>query len=204
MKGYAFLFHDSILFTKDIDHPTGYRKNLNCNVNEVYMLMKPFPVGHTFFFSKKILPKLLELTAIESNVAFERINALVGSAYGIKYVSEGLTYWRRHPAATTYDLQLRIKNYKSIHGIVKAFATLLDKKRRRNTQRYFYLASKLDFQEKAAVQIANYMKSGKTIDILKACFVCMKNRHLFYKNSPFYKSLFIPLYFIRDYGYNII
>lgn len=201
---YALLFHDSFLFTDDdITHPIGRKNGVNVNLHEVYMLMKPYIPGHECFFRKEILPKFLELTMFEPSVSFDSLICLVGSVYGgVKYINEGLTYWRRHSMATSYSGAIIPR--RGFRGILKAIQALADKKKRKNTQRYFQLVESLDYKSKVAILLVKYMKKGNIWGILWACFVCLNNRSLFYQQRLFTKVFFIPLYFNRDYSSYIL
>lgn len=199
----ALLFHDSFLFTTDIRHLEGRKNVPNVNLHEAYILMKPYVAGHACFFRKEILPKILEVTTQEPTVSFDTLICLIGCVYGgIAYLDECLTYWRRHPSAASYA-EKEISKVGFV-GIINAIIALGDRKRRKTTKSYFQLISRLDFNESLSREIVKYMGSGRTIGILQSCWICLKNRSLFYPNQAFYKSFFIPLYFNRDYGSFII
>ena len=174
------LFHDSILFKTDIQHPLGMKNLSNQNLNELFLLMKPYIPGHQIFFSRKVLPGLARIISLEPNVSFDTIIVLIARVMGkIGYLEKGLVYWRRHPKACTY-----IESPKKIGKREGFISVLIDI---------------LPFKDKTSRLIVDKLKTGK---ILSACFICLKGRKTLFPGESIYSSLlktfFLPFYFNRD------
>lgn len=195
------IFHDSILFTTDVSKPIGMRNLPDQNLHETYLLLRPYIPGHQCFFSNKILLELRRLFREEPNLSYDSLICLVSKSLGkILYLNDGLVYWRRHPEAVSY-----VNNPQRIGklmGFLLACKSLRNIDKRNKTRAYFRLASTIPLKESSSIYIVKYMKTGSLLDIIRACFICLKYQKIFYPQetrfSSCIKTFLIPLYFIRD------
>lgn len=196
----SLLFHNSLLFTTSITQTSGMKNPDNVIYNELFLLMKPYVPGHECFFNRRILPLFTQAVEQERNISYDSLLMLAAVASGhVKFVNEGLVYWRRHPQATSYNTSGK---YNLLSGLLTAIKSLGDTSKRDVTRRYFQAVSSYPFSDRQAVLAANNMKKGTLAGILKTCCICHRRRKQLYPYAnflqAFIKSFFTPLYFIRD------
>lgn len=199
IAGHSLLFHNSLLFTTDINHPSGMKNASDILYNPLYLLMKPYVPGHECFFSRSILPRFMEAVEKEPHISYDSLLMLAAVTSGtVGFINEGLVYWRRHPKATSYHTSSR---YGLLKGLVSAFKTVKDPVKRDVTCRYFKALDTYPFTG-ASAEIVRCMKKGNVWGIIQSCMICCRNRKQLYPYNhtlqSCIKSFFTPLYFIRD------
>lgn len=197
---HSLLFHNSYLFTTDIQQTMGKKNKSNVLYNELYLLMKPYVPGHECFFHRNILPIFQQAVKQENNISYDSLLMLAAVVSGpIEFIDEGLVYWRRHPQATSYHTE---QKYNAWEGLQTALKSLSNHSQRNVTKRYFRVVSSYPFRQKYTIRTIRYMKTGSIVGILKACCVCCIQHKQLYPHTRFLqsciKSFFTPLYFIRD------
>lgn len=200
MNGKSLLFHNSWLFTSDIHQTYGLKNPANVIYNEVYLLFKPFVPGHECFFDKRILPLYMRAVNEEHRISYDSLLMVAAEVSGtIGFLNEGLTYWRRHPQATSINSH---HHYGVLKGWLSAFKAWLNPAKRSIAQRYFLAVSSFPFRSTRASNAVRAMAEGTVSGVLKTCWLCLlEHKQLYpYQNlmSSCIKSFFTPLYFLRD------
>ncbi len=199
--GCSLLFHNSRPFTTDIAHASGMKNASGAPCNDLVFLMKPYVPGHECLFRREILPLFAQIVREEPCISYDTTLLLAAATDGgVKFVDEGLTYWRRHPQAASYCADR--KRPGTLEGLCSAFRALADKGKRNVTMRYFRALERLTFRDDTANLVARYMREGTLTGILRACMCCCRKHRQLYPAQPLrksaVKSFFTPLYFIRD------
>lgn len=199
-EDHALLFHNSYLFTSSIQETAGLKNASNIIYNELYLLLKPFVPGHECFFSRRILAQYEQIVSTEHSISYDSLLLLVGVTSGnISFIDEGLVYWRRHQAATSYN---SAHQYTAWQGMMQAIKSLKSTSKRKIAQRYFTAISHLPFHLQCSAKVTKLMKEGTILSILQTCLICMTKRKLLYPHCGFFhsclRSFFTPLYFLRD------
>lgn len=196
----TLLFHNSWLFTSDIRHTEGLKNPANAIYNELYLLFKPFVPGHECFFSRRILPMYMKAVEAEHHISYDSLLMVAGEVAGrVEFLNEGLTYWRRHPQATSINSH---HHYSMWRGWLTAFRAMQDKSRRDIAKRYFSAVSIYSFKNRKSTAAVRAMAGGSGSGILRACVICLMSHRQLYPYQGFVssciKSFFTPLYFLRD------
>lgn len=197
----SLLFHDSYVFYSDASKPIGMKNGNNVIYNSLYLLLKPFVPGHQCFFNKNIIPLYSQIVEMEHNVSYDSLLLVVASLTGkVKYINEGLVFWRRYQGATSYNSSSK---YGSIIGMIKAVNSLFINNKRKISSRYFTLIqNNIQIEDKEIQRIISYMAKGTIFALIEACFYCMKHRKKLYPQInlilSLQRSFFVPLYFLRD------
>ena len=113
---HSLLFHNSYLFTTDIQQTMGKKNKSNVLYNELYLLMKPYVPGHECFFHRNILPIFQQAVKQENNISYDSLLMLAAVVSGpIEFIDEGLVYWRRHPQATSYHTEQKYNAWEGLN-----------------------------------------------------------------------------------------
>jgi Glycosyltransferases involved in cell wall biogenesis len=201
----SLIFHNSLLFSGDKNMGKLHTKALPEYSPPIKALLMPQSYGHQMMFGKEVLPFLKKFQGL--NLSYDYfIYTLCVSLGKIKYLDEALVCWRRHTTAATFSGRNISDN--KIYGYIRAIRSLFIRSNRQTTEKYFKLCTEIDFKDKDLNRITRYMSRGTLWQVIRVSIICLRYRHSLAPETKgilqYVRSLFVPLFFIRDHGRYIL
>lgn len=188
------IYADSIAFTNEISTKTTLESNSTFSLWR-FIAWQEGVLGHDCLIRRELVNKVP--SNCKHYLVYDFALALVAlSGKGLSHVTEGLTYFRRHPSAYSNLFQ---RKGNRLWGYIECFRALSIHNRQEIAARYqamLPLLKEVDNQE--VFQYAYYLSIGSCADLLKACVLSYRNRAILKNNndslSNRIRSFFIPLF----------
>lgn len=202
----SLIFHNSVLVTEKLQligklHVKKYPRK----IDPIIAIAYPIAYGHQILFKSEVRDLLKTFCAYDISYDY-LIYSLSAIFSGVTFLDENLVYWRRYETATTFNP--KSNSYSPLGGYFKALRALFCRVNRSRASKYYFLLLKIIGLKGEKKSYIKAMSTGKLIDIFFACILSCRHRKNLYLNMAgrkiFIRSLFLPLFFVRDHGRYII
>lgn len=201
----VLIFHNSSIFDGKETNGLLHKRNIPEYPSELSNILSPRSYGHQIMFRKDIIETIRPYSNL--NISYDYFINTISSLIGkVKYTDKALVKWRRHNEAATYSAR-SVKESK-IDGYKRALAALFRKNNIDTTRKYFNILAGIHSDNKDTERIINKMSKISIANIVCICYLCLKHKNELATDCKgftlYIRALFIPLFFIRDYGQYII